>query len=96
MLGYPRGIKGYKLWCLEFGRAKLLISRDLTVQENIMPYKNNSENAKDMSNSEFMAKGFTTGNKENIEVIEEDSDTENEVENTVANLESLCLQGIDK
>lgn len=26
-IGYPTGVKGYKLWCLEKGHAKCLISR---------------------------------------------------------------------
>lgn len=37
--GYPEGIKGYKLWCIEPGMNKTIISRDVTFREDIFPYK---------------------------------------------------------
>lgn len=35
-IGYPEGVKGYKLWCLEPGQAKCLISRDAVFDESKM------------------------------------------------------------
>lgn len=35
-IGYPTGVKGYKLWCLEKGHAKCLISRDVVFDESTM------------------------------------------------------------
>ena len=32
-IGYPQGVKGYKLWCLEEGINKCIISRDVTFNE---------------------------------------------------------------
>ena len=37
-LGYPKGIKGYKLWCLEPGMRKCIINRDVIFNENVMGY----------------------------------------------------------
>uniref|UniRef100_A0A803Q7N1 CCHC-type domain-containing protein n=1 Tax=Cannabis sativa TaxID=3483 RepID=A0A803Q7N1_CANSA len=38
-LGYPDGIKGYKLWCLETGFKKCIISRDVVLREDEMAMK---------------------------------------------------------
>ena len=38
-LGYPEGVKGYRLWCVEPGAAKVVISRDVTFNETEF-YKN--------------------------------------------------------
>lgn len=35
-IGYPEGVKWYKLWCLEPENAKCLISRDVVFDENTM------------------------------------------------------------
>ena len=32
-MGYPKGVKGYKLWCLEYRFKKCLISRDVIFNE---------------------------------------------------------------
>lgn len=34
MLGYPSGTKGYKLWCIEPGKGKVIVSRDLLFDES--------------------------------------------------------------
>lgn len=39
-LGYPDGVKGYKLRCLEPGMERTMISRDVTFKENEFPMKN--------------------------------------------------------
>ena len=36
-LGYPHGVKGFKLWCLEPGFQKCIISRDVTFNEFEFP-----------------------------------------------------------
>lgn len=33
---WDRGI--YRLWCLEPGMKKLMVNRDVTFDENVMPY----------------------------------------------------------
>lgn len=35
-LGYPEGVKAYKLWCLEPGMRKCIVSRDVTFNEDVM------------------------------------------------------------
>lgn len=32
-LGYPERVKGYRLWCLENGQPKIIISRDVIFRE---------------------------------------------------------------
>lgn len=39
ILGYPSGVKGYKLWSLEKGDNKVFISRDVLFNESLMPWK---------------------------------------------------------
>lgn len=36
-LGYPHGVKGYKLWSCEKGNQRCTISRDVTFVESVMP-----------------------------------------------------------
>jgi len=36
---YPEGVKGYKLWCLEDGHKKCIISRDVVFNEFEMAHK---------------------------------------------------------
>lgn len=38
MLGYQKGVKGYRLWCTEDGMRKVIISRDVIFKENEMPF----------------------------------------------------------
>lgn len=33
-MGYPEGVKGYRLWCIEAGNQKCIISRDVVFNEN--------------------------------------------------------------
>lgn len=37
MLGYQMGVKGYRLWCLESGNHKVIVSRDVVFLEEQMP-----------------------------------------------------------
>lgn len=34
MLGYKPGVKGYRLWCIELGNHKVLVSRDVVFTES--------------------------------------------------------------
>lgn len=36
-IGYPEGVKGYKLWLYGSGRFKVIISRDVVFNLNIVP-----------------------------------------------------------
>ncbi|PNX59082.1 hypothetical protein L195_g051235, partial [Trifolium pratense] len=38
-IGYPEGVKGYKLWMMGPGRSKFIISRDVTIDETRMRMK---------------------------------------------------------
>lgn len=38
-LGYPSGVKGFRLWCVEKGEEKCIISRDVVFDENKMGMK---------------------------------------------------------
>lgn len=35
-LGYPQGVKGFRLWCMEKGQPRVLISRDVVFRESEM------------------------------------------------------------
>lgn len=39
LLGYQSGVKGYRLWCIEPGNHKIMVSRDVVFTESIMPFK---------------------------------------------------------
>lgn len=39
LLGYQTGVKGYRLWSMEPGMQKVVISRDVTFRESEMPFK---------------------------------------------------------
>ncbi|MCI30563.1 hypothetical protein A2U01_0051773, partial [Trifolium medium] len=38
-IGYPEDVKGYKLWKMELGGSKFIISRDVTFDETRMGMK---------------------------------------------------------
>ena len=38
-LGYPQGVKGYRLWCLELGNRICIISHDVVFNECEMAYE---------------------------------------------------------
>ena len=40
MLGYQKGVKGYRLWSTEPGNNKVIINRDVIFKEQDMPYLN--------------------------------------------------------
>ena len=38
MVGYQKGVKGYRLWCIDPNNQKIIISRDVQFEETRMPY----------------------------------------------------------
>ncbi|CAM8987589.1 unnamed protein product [Rhodiola kirilowii] len=42
-IGYPDGTLAYKLWCLEDGHKRVIISKDVRVDESTFPYKKNAK-----------------------------------------------------
>ena len=38
LIGYPEGVKDYRLWCLELGHRRCIISRDVVFKEHEMGY----------------------------------------------------------
>lgn len=38
-IGYPDGVKGYKLWCIENGNKRVIDNRDVKFVENVFPLK---------------------------------------------------------
>ena len=42
-IGYPEGVKGYKLWKLEPGETRCIISRDVTFDESKMAMINKEQ-----------------------------------------------------
>lgn len=43
MLGYQPGTKGYRLWCVEPGNHKIIVSRDVVFSESQMHFKSASD-----------------------------------------------------
>ena len=39
LLGYPEGVKGYKLWCTEMRPPKCIVSQDIVFNESEMLMK---------------------------------------------------------
>ena len=53
-LGYPDGVKGYRLWCTELGKQGHIISRDVVFDETYFPYltEKMSQNQKGRANED--------------------------------------------
>ena len=79
-LGYPEGIKGYRLWCVELGFQKCLISRDVRFNEEEVPMKKNINTAvtqKEEADLKLHFEVETDSNQpgeQSEEIEEEDSD----------------------
>ncbi|KAH9685121.1 Integrase catalytic domain-containing protein [Citrus sinensis] len=46
-LGYPNGVKGYRLWCIDLKPPKCIISRDVTFNESEILNKSKATESKD-------------------------------------------------
>ncbi|KAL2230353.1 UNVERIFIED_CONTAM: Retrovirus-related Pol polyprotein from transposon TNT 1-94 [Sesamum indicum] len=78
-IGYPEGVKGYRLWVRSQPGLKVLISRDVTFNENEMPCLEQTQSI-----------GIeTTFNKVSIENNQEGEGLENNQEQNAENLENL-------
>lgn len=44
-LGYTKRVKAYKLWCLEPGHIKCIVSCDVVFNETAMAYKSNTDSS---------------------------------------------------
>ena len=49
LIGYPEGVKGYRLWCMEPGYRKCIISRDVVFNELEMGYNRDFAESKKKS-----------------------------------------------
>lgn len=47
MIGYQSGVKGYRLWCIEPGNGKIIVSRDVIFSENELPFKKDCSTSED-------------------------------------------------
>ena len=70
-IGYPDGVKGYKLWCLEEGFKKCMISRDVVFNEAEMPMKKSNAGPSKQ-----------TDNNENVQIHVEDTQKDDQARNT--------------
>ncbi|KAK4404655.1 Retrovirus-related Pol polyprotein from transposon TNT 1-94 [Sesamum angolense] len=79
-IGYPEGVKGYRLWLRNQTGFKVVISKDVTFNESEMPCLNNSSKT-DLDLRSMFNK--VEGSKEDNQQGEEDSEeTQPESENT--------------
>ncbi|KAL2232792.1 UNVERIFIED_CONTAM: Retrovirus-related Pol polyprotein from transposon TNT 1-94 [Sesamum indicum] len=78
-IGYPKGVKGYRLWVRSQPGFKVLISRDVTFNENEMPC---------LEQTKPIEKEITF-NKVDIEDNQEGEELENNQEQNSENLENL-------
>ncbi|KAL1536502.1 hypothetical protein AAHA92_29144 [Salvia divinorum] len=82
MLGYQPGVKGYRLWCVEPGNHKIIISRDVVFSESEMHFKTTSQT---QSNK---GKSLASANSDNSEAqVENQSDLGGEFESGNADIE---------
>ena len=64
-LRYPEGVKAYKLWCLEPGMRKCIVSRDVVFNEAVMGYLDSKGKKGDKDNKSASTSG---GSEVQIEV----------------------------
>ena len=70
MLGYQSGVKGYRLWCVEPGNHKIIVSRDVVFTETEMPFFKGQQVAVESEAVNM------DNNKPEVESGESDDDTE--------------------
>lgn len=75
MLGYQKGVKGYRLWCTESGKNKVIISRDGVFKEDEMPYLEKKSDdfqieveTPDPGATEYESTGDQTQAQEDVEI----------------------------
>ena len=54
-MGYPEGVKAYRLWCLESGHRRIITSRDVVFNEAEMAFKKTDDvgRSAEVSNEEL-------------------------------------------
>ena len=68
-MGYPEGVKAYKLWCLETGMRKCILSRDVVFNEVVM---GNLVGKQEGANFETQTSSSSGSNKVQFEVETQD------------------------
>src|SRR3954470_16357279 len=51
-MGYPEGVKAYRLWCLEPGHRRCIISRDVVFNETEMAFKKTNDVSRSIETSD--------------------------------------------
>ena len=78
MVGYQKGVKGYRLWCIEPNNQKIIISRDVQFEETRMPYLE-GKSGQEVSEVEKMVQVEVEDIPAEEEVASEDAATNAEV-----------------
>lgn len=82
MLGYPTGVKGYKLWCYE--TDKVVISRDVIFREDVMPLLKSGSSSRNLKSDvtefevEHADRGNGSGHNDEAAVDLQDNDEDRE------------------
>lgn len=97
-VGYPKCVKGYRLWCMEPEKQKVIVSRDVLLKKNRMPYlevvgTTQKETSRDQVQVEFG--GYKQISDADTRVTE---DVTNDVEATLTKTDRLddCLLARDR
>ncbi len=91
-IGYPKGVKGYKLWCIEPGQGKCIISRDVQFNEEILPLKNKQagvEATPDRNLHNYAPNSNTSDTRIELDEDRDHSEVEPTVEDDVADAEPI-------
>ena len=77
MIGYQQGVKGYRLWCIEPGRGKVIVSRDVIFSETEMPFRSTSDAGKEkVETSEFEVEAEENQQQQKEEISASESSQE--------------------
>lgn len=74
MLGYQKGVKGYRLWCMEPGNQKILVSRDVIFIEDKMHFLSKEGKGANSAESEKNDAHFEVEKEQITGGVDEDSD----------------------
>src|SRR4051812_28991555 len=87
-MGYPEGVKAYRLWCLEPGHRRCITSRDVVFNEAEMAFKkiddDDDRSAEELEQVEIPSEVEQVDSKLHIpDEVEEEAEDAEEVEETV-------------
>lgn len=85
MLGYPKGTKGYRLWCIEPEHEKILISRDVRFDESKMPFLKKESSTQGGASSSVPFEVENESRKSSDSISDQDSSDDNDAENEEGN-----------